>query len=334
MLPRGGGQLVGANGAGNPGRLCSEMTGGTRAVPRDGRHRPRPPAFHDLVLNTMVAASPATGRAPSPPSATACPTRPTSRSRRCARASSTPLSAMASTATRSRGASRGSATSVSASRGCTRSSDGQRRRAQRSSSCSARRSAAPRRGDDRPRPDGPPGAAHILARGAPTLRGVTVVYSTHIFDGLDDWLDTILHLAHGKVRYAGAAAAAPRAAATAESPQASGSLFHMAPPGRLREERDARRAAAAVPDVAGCPTTDEASTRPPRPRRRARSPPRRRRASGASSTASAAAAARGCTRAESAATAPPPRSPSPASDAPASPPPAAPPALAPTDPRT
>ena len=28
-----------------------------------------------------------------------------------------------------------------------------------------------------------------------TLRGVTVVYSTHIFDGLDDWPDTILHLA-------------------------------------------------------------------------------------------------------------------------------------------
>ena len=27
-----------------------------------------------------------------------------------------------------------------------------------------------------------------------TLRGVTVVYSTHIFDGLDDWPDTILHL--------------------------------------------------------------------------------------------------------------------------------------------
>ena len=90
-----------------------------------------------------------------------------------------------------------------------------------------------------------------------TLRGVTVVYSTHIFDGLDDWPDTILHLAHGKVRYAGAAAAAPRAAATAESPQASGSLFHMVS-AWLREERDARRAAAAVPDVAGCPTTDEA----------------------------------------------------------------------------
>ena len=90
-----------------------------------------------------------------------------------------------------------------------------------------------------------------------TLRVVTVVYSTHIFDGLDDWPDTILHLAHGKVRYAGAAAAAPRAAATAESPQASGSLFHMVS-AWLREERDARRAAAAVPDVAGCPTTDEA----------------------------------------------------------------------------
>merc|ERR1719231_1511628 len=41
-------------------------------------------------------------------------------------------------------------------------------------------------------------------------RGATVIYSTHIFDGLDDWPTYLLHLKHGAVEYVGAIADAPK----------------------------------------------------------------------------------------------------------------------------
>merc|ERR1719331_3525471 len=34
-------------------------------------------------------------------------------------------------------------------------------------------------------------------------RGATVVYSTHILDGLDDWPSHVLHLKNGKLNYCG-----------------------------------------------------------------------------------------------------------------------------------
>merc|ERR1719183_2727763 len=34
-------------------------------------------------------------------------------------------------------------------------------------------------------------------------RGATVIYSTHIFDGLDDWPSHVLHLKHGALNYCG-----------------------------------------------------------------------------------------------------------------------------------
>merc|ERR1740138_2064119 len=42
-------------------------------------------------------------------------------------------------------------------------------------------------------------------------RGATVVYSTHILDGLDDWPTHLLHLHAGTVSYCGALSEAPDA---------------------------------------------------------------------------------------------------------------------------
>merc|ERR1719484_283551 len=55
-------------------------------------------------------------------------------------------------------------------------------------------------------------------------RGVTVIYSTHIFDGVDDWPTHILSLKHGALHYCGPLADAPKSAA-ASSLLASESLF-------------------------------------------------------------------------------------------------------------
>merc|ERR1740138_1800837 len=42
------------------------------------------------------------------------------------------------------------------------------------------------------------------------LRGTTVIYSTHIFDGLDDWPTHVLHMKAGKVAFVGPLTLAPR----------------------------------------------------------------------------------------------------------------------------
>merc|ERR1719201_3236489 len=46
-------------------------------------------------------------------------------------------------------------------------------------------------------------------------RGATVVYSTHILDGLDDWPSHVLHLRHGTLAYCGLLGGVPGADALA-----------------------------------------------------------------------------------------------------------------------
>ena len=99
-----------------------------------------------------------------------------------------------------------------------------------------------------------------------TLRGVTVVYSTHILDGLDDWPSHVLHLEGGTLAYCGeiggakgADTLAGRSAAMAMEVEgsvaaSSGSLFTLVKKWLLTE-RAAKRAS---PEVPACPTTSSA----------------------------------------------------------------------------
>lgn len=86
--------------------------------------------------------------------------------------------------------------------------------------------------------------------------GVTVIYSTHIFDGVDDWPTHLLHLKKGGVHYNGPVKDAPPAAAAASvaaaSASTSGSLFCLVR-GWLDEERGERRANAGGVEVAPTP---------------------------------------------------------------------------------
>jgi energy-coupling factor transporter ATP-binding protein EcfA2 len=89
-------------------------------------------------------------------------------------------------------------------------------------------------------------------------RGATVVYSTHILDGLDDWPTHVLHLRGGQVAYNGPVGGAPGAKAGLgdSAGAASGSLFTLVK-GWLAAERADVRAARAAADgqVDACPTT-------------------------------------------------------------------------------
>jgi len=91
-------------------------------------------------------------------------------------------------------------------------------------------------------------------------RGTTVVYSTHIFDGLDDWPTHLLHVKAGAVAYVGPIAEAPRPKTTQTT---SGSLFSTVR-GWLDEEREELRLAS-LSAVPACPTQTEsfAPTAPP-----------------------------------------------------------------------
>merc|ERR1719454_1405647 len=62
--------------------------------------------------------------------------------------------------------------------------------------------------------------------------GATVLYSTHIFDGLDDWPTHILHLKQGRVKYIGSFADAPRKAPVPTAPPTS-TLASLASSGSL-----------------------------------------------------------------------------------------------------
>jgi len=103
-------------------------------------------------------------------------------------------------------------------------------------------------------------------------RGATVIYSTHILDGLDDWPSHVVHLQHGTLKYCGVlsgadgaqalaskrAAAEPMAvdtppvATAAVAGATSGSLFTLVKRWLL-EEREAKALAATI--VPACPTT-------------------------------------------------------------------------------
>merc|ERR1719182_598985 len=56
-------------------------------------------------------------------------------------------------------------------------------------------------------------------------RGATVVYSTHILDGLDDWPSHVLHLEGGTLDYCGEIAGAPGAHALAGNGGASANVL-------------------------------------------------------------------------------------------------------------
>ena len=93
--------------------------------------------------------------------------------------------------------------------------------------------------------------------------GATVIYSTHIFDGLDDWPTHIIRMERGVV--VSNSAAAPPAAAPPAGGGASGSLFCTVR-AWLDKERTARRAEAAPLDVSACPSTVSAmETEPAQP---------------------------------------------------------------------
>ena len=87
----------------------------------------------------------------------------------------------------------------------------------------------------------------VFLREEAEQRGVTVVYSTHIFDGVDDWPTHILSIKRGALHYCGPLADAPKSAAAATAGgKLSGSLYQMVR-GWLDDERAERRAAGLAP---------------------------------------------------------------------------------------
>ena len=75
-------------------------------------------------------------------------------------------------------------------------------------------------------------------------RGATVVYSTHILDGLDDWPSHVVHLQNGTLNYCGELRNAPGAKALSgpSAPGASGSLFGLVKAWLLEERTKKRQA--------------------------------------------------------------------------------------------
>jgi len=100
----------------------------------------------------------------------------------------------------------------------------------------------------------------VFLREESEVRGVTVIYSTHIFDGVDDWPTHLLHLKKGGVRYNGPVKdAPPSVTADAASSSTSGSLFTLVR-GWLEEERAERRAKVGVVEVEPTPMEVEVSS--------------------------------------------------------------------------
>lgn len=100
-------------------------------------------------------------------------------------------------------------------------------------------------------------------------RGATVVYSTHILDGLDDWPSHVLHLEEGSVSYVGELGAAPGyvppgCAAGEEAGGASGSLFGLVKRW-LVASREAQRARREAEGPAGAPADAPAVSATPAP---------------------------------------------------------------------
>ena len=84
-------------------------------------------------------------------------------------------------------------------------------------------------------------------------RGATVIYSTHILDGLDDWPSHLLHIKGGKLNFCGEIGKAPGAEALRGLSEqgASGSLFTLVKKWLLDERAEKK---VAEMDVA-CATT-------------------------------------------------------------------------------
>ena len=99
------------------------------------------------------------------------------------------------------------------------------------------------------------------------MRGVTIVYATHILDGLDGWPTKLLHVSRGRVAHFGPASALlgqplNKSAATEAQPARaaeSGSLYRIVR-ARLRAElaAEAQRAL----DLAATPATEDVVPEP------------------------------------------------------------------------
>ncbi|KAL1527200.1 hypothetical protein AB1Y20_015879 [Prymnesium parvum] len=92
-------------------------------------------------------------------------------------------------------------------------------------------------------------------------RGATVIYSTHIFDGLDDWPTHMLHLKHGTVAYSGPIETMPKAPAGATPVcSESGSLFNTVRGWLLaeREEGDPNAKQSHIDATANAPPPEPA----------------------------------------------------------------------------
>merc|ERR1719231_1694744 len=87
-------------------------------------------------------------------------------------------------------------------------------------------------------------------------RGATVVYSTHILDGLDDWPSHVLHIKGGKLNYCGEIGKAPGAGALAGASEqgASGSLFTLIKRWLL-DEREEKKTASLNEECESTPPT-------------------------------------------------------------------------------
>jgi len=97
-------------------------------------------------------------------------------------------------------------------------------------------------------------------------RGATVVYSTHILDGLDDWPSHLLHLKGGTLNYCGEIAKAPGASALS-GPSVlggSGSLFSLVKKWLL-EEREQNKSKALDVACDSTPSTDSVVQAAPAP---------------------------------------------------------------------
>lgn len=89
----------------------------------------------------------------------------------------------------------------------------------------------------------------VFLREEAEQHGVTVIYSTHIFDGVDDWPSHILYLKQGAVRYCGPIKDAPPSGSRVAVGSLSGSLFQLVR-GWLEDERTERKVLSASTPIA------------------------------------------------------------------------------------
>ena len=104
------------------------------------------------------------------------------------------------------------------------------------------------------------------------IRGATVVYSTHILDGLDDWPSHLLHLKGGRLSYCGLLSGAPGAAAALAKKSAptpaitaasSGSLFALVRRWLIEEREEKKNSGTEVPAVPSTQMIVDAPEAPP-----------------------------------------------------------------------